>query len=216
MEKFTQLTSVALPLDMDNLDTDQLMPKQFLHGIDKSGLDKGLFYNLRFTSDGEKNPACVFNKPGFEAAQIIVAGPNFGCGSSREHAVWGLMQYGIRVVIAPGFGGIFYSNCFNNGLLAARISEADSRRLFVAVSSDTPKKLTVNLKEQTITAEDGTVVNFTVAPRHKTMLAEGLDMIDATLKDLPAIEAFRAEHEQAFPWMTGLPGQWRRNRDQTH
>ena len=216
MEKFTQLTSVALPLDMDNLDTDQLMPKQFLHGIDKSGLDKGLFYNLRFTSNGEKNPACVFNKPGFEAAQIIVAGPNFGCGSSREHAVWGLMQYGIRVVIAPGFGEIFYSNCFNNGLLAARISEADSRRLFVAVSSDTPKKLTVNLKEQTITAEDGTVVNFTVAPRHKTMLTEGLDMIDATLKDLPAIEAFRAEHEKAFPWMTGLPGQWRRNRDQTH
>ena len=216
MEKFTQLTSVALPLDMDNLDTDQLMPKQFLHGIDKSGLDKGLFYNLRFTSDGEKNPACVFNKPGFEAAQIIVAGPNFGCGSSREHAVWGLMQYGIRVVIAPGFGEIFYSNCFNNGLLAARISEADSRRLFVAVSSDTPKKLTVNLKEQTITAEDGTGVNFTVAPRHKTMLAEGLDMIDATLKDLPAIGAFRAEHEKAFPWMTGLPGQWRRNRDQTH
>lgn len=216
MEKFTQLTSVALPLDMDNLDTDQLMPKQFLHGIDKSGLDKGLFYNLRFTSDGKKNPACVFNKPGFEAAQIIVAGPNFGCGSSREHAVWGLMQYGIRVVIAPGFGEIFYSNCFNNGLLAARISEADSRRLFVAVSSDTPKKLTVNLKEQTITAEDGTVVPFTVTPRHKTMLAEGLDMIDATLKDLPAIEAFRAEHEKAFPWMTGLPGQWRRNRDQTH
>ena len=216
MEKFTQLTSVAIPLDMDNLDTDQLMPKQFLHGIDKSGLDKGLFYNLRFTSNGEKNPACVFNKPGFEAAQIIVAGPNFGCGSSREHAVWGLMQYGIRVVIAPGFGEIFYSNCFNNGLLAARISEVDSRRLFVAVSSDTPKKLTVNLKEQTITAEDGTFVNFTVAPRHKTMLAEGLDMIDATLKDLPAIEAFRAEHEKAFPWMTGLPGQWRRNRDQTH
>lgn len=216
MEKFTQLTSVAIPLDMDNLDTDQLMPKQFLHGIDKSGLDKGLFYNLRFTSDGKKNPACVFNKPGFEAAQIIVAGPNFGCGSSREHAVWGLMQYGIRVVIAPGFGEIFYSNCFNNGLLAARISEADSRRLFVTVSSDTPKKLTVNLKEQTITAEDGTVVNFTVAPRHKTMLAEGLDMIDATLKDLPAIEAFRAEHEKAFPWMTGLPGQWRRNRNQTH
>ncbi len=216
MEKFTQLTSVALPLDMDNLDTDQLMPKQFLHGIDKSGLDKGLFYNLRFTSDGEKNPACVFNKPGFEAAQIIVAGPNFGCGSSREHAVWGLMQYGIRVVIAPGFGEIFYSNCFNNGLLAARISEADSRRLFVAVSSDTPKKLTVNLKEQTITAEVGSVFNVNVAPRHKTMLAEGLDMIDATLKDLPAIEAFRAEHEKAFPWMTGLPGQWRRNRDQTH
>ena len=116
MEKFTQLTSVALPLDMDNLDTDQLMPKQFLHGIDKSGLDKGLFYNLRFTSDGEKNPACVFNKPGFEAAQIIVAGPNFGCGSSREHAPLAIKSCGVKCVIAPSFARIFYRNSINIGL----------------------------------------------------------------------------------------------------
>lgn len=214
MEKFSTLTAVAAPIDIDNLDTDQLMPKQFLHGIDKSGLAQGLLWNFRMNADGTPKSGCVLNRPGFEKTRIIVSGPNFGCGSSREHAVWGLMQYGIRVVIAPGFGEIFYSNCFNNGLLAARISEADSRRLFVAVSSDTPKKLTVNLKEQTITAENGTVVNFTVAPRHKTMLAEGLDMIDATLKDLPAIEAFRAEHEKAFPWMTGLPGRWNRYRSQ--
>lgn len=137
MEKFTQLTSVAIPLDMDNLDTDQLMPKQFLHGIDKSGLDKGLFYNLRFTSDGEKNPACVFNKPGFEAAQIIVAGPNFGCGSSREHAVWGLMQYGIRVVIAPGFGEIFYSS--------APVRRQTHRRVKVLALAKPSKQPVLNL-----------------------------------------------------------------------
>ncbi len=212
MEKFNTLTSVAMPLDIDNCDTDQLMPKQFLHGIDKAGLAAGLFYNLRFTADGAPNPACVFNRPGFEKAQILVAGPNFGCGSSREHAVWGLMQYGIRVVVAPGFGEIFYSNCFNNGLLAARVTPEDSRRLFAALSDTTPIEATVDLESQTITAA-GLVVSFTIAPRHKTMLAEGLDMIDATLKDLPAIEAFRARHEKAFPWMTGLPGRWRRARD---
>ncbi len=212
MEKFTTLCSVALPLDMDNLDTDQLMPKQFLHGIDKTGLDKGLFYNLRFASDGKPDPACVFNKPGFEAAQIIVAGPNFGCGSSREHAVWGLMQYGIRVVIASGFGEIFYSNCFNNGLLAARVTAEDSRKIFDCISDTTPTEITVDLARETITVKN-LVVKFSIAPRHKTMLAEGLDMLDATLKDLDAIEAFRAEHEKAFPWMTGLAGKWRRNRD---
>ena len=212
MEKFTTLTSIAMPLDIDNCDTDQLMPKQFLHGIDKAGLGQGLFYNLRFTADGKPDPRCVFNKPRFEKAQILVAGPNFGCGSSREHAVWGLLQYGIRVVVAPGFGEIFYSNCFNNGLLAARVTPEASRRLFAAISDTTPVTATVDLASQTITAGD-LVVPFTVAPRHKTMLAEGLDMIDATLKDLDAIEAFRAEHEKSFPWMTGLPGRWRRERD---
>ena len=185
-----------------NVDTDVIIPARHLNDPSPAALASHCMEDI---------------DPDFastvEDGDIIVAGPNFGCGSSREHAVWGLMQYGIRVVIAPGFGEIFYSNCFNNGLLAARISESDSRRLFEAVSSDIPKKLTVDLDKQTITTEDGTVVPFTVAPRHKMMLAEGLDMIDATLKDLPAIEAFRAEHEKAFPWMTGLPGRWNRNRD---
>ena len=115
MEKLITLTAVAAPINVDNMDTDQLMPKQFLRGIDKSGLAKGLLYNHRHLSDGTTNPDFVLNKPGFENTQIILAGPNFGCGSSREHAVWGLMQYGIRAVIAAGFGEIFYSNCFNNG-----------------------------------------------------------------------------------------------------
>lgn len=124
MEKFTTLTAVAAPIAIDNMDTDQLMPKQFLRGIDKSGLDKGLLFNRRFNPDGSVKSDFVLNKPGFEKTQILCAGPNFGCGSSREHAVWGLMQYGIRAIIAPGFGEIFYSNCFNNGLLAAKVTEA--------------------------------------------------------------------------------------------
>jgi 3-isopropylmalate/(R)-2-methylmalate dehydratase small subunit len=113
MEKLVKLNAVAVPLPIDNLDTDQIMPKQFLRGVDKSGLAKGTFFNLRCYPDGTRRPDCVFNKPGYEKAGIIVSSPNFGCGSSREHAVWGLMQIGIRAVIAPSFGEIFYSNCFN-------------------------------------------------------------------------------------------------------
>ena len=122
MEKLVKLNAVAVPLPIDNLDTDQIMPKQFLRGVDKSGLAKGTFFNLRCYPDGTRRPDCVFNQPGYEKAGIIVSSPNFGCGSSREHAVWGLMQIGIRAVIAPSFGEIFYSNCFNNGLLAAKVS----------------------------------------------------------------------------------------------
>ncbi|MCF0253370.1 MAG: 3-isopropylmalate dehydratase small subunit, partial [Duodenibacillus sp.] len=114
MEKLIRLASVALPLPIDNLDTDQIMPKQFLRGIDKKGLARGAFYNMRFLPDGSPNPESVFNRPGYEGASIIVAGPNYGCGSSREHAVWGPMQMGIRCVVSSSFGEIFYSNCFNN------------------------------------------------------------------------------------------------------
>ena len=146
MEKLITLTAVAAPINIDNMDTDQLMPKQFLRGIDKSGLAKGLLYNHRHLSDGSLNPHFVLNKPGFDKTRIIVAGPNFGCGSSREHAVWGLMQYGIRVVIAAGFGEIFYSNCFNNGLLAAKITPQTSTELFNYLSEENPKELTVSVK----------------------------------------------------------------------
>ena len=167
MEKFSTLTAIAAPLPIDNLDTDQLMPKQFLRGIDKSGLAKGLLYHLRFDENGQLRPDFVLNKKGFEQTHFIVAGPNFGCGSSREHAVWGLMQYGIRAVIAPSFGEIFYSNCFNNGLLAARVAPEAGERLLAHLAAPTPQKLTVSVEDRTITAPGGEVFPFTIGERHR-------------------------------------------------
>lgn len=212
MEKLITLTAVAAPIDIDNMDTDQLMPKQFLRGIDKSGLAKGLLYNHRHLSDGTLNPNFVLNKPGFENTRIIVAGPNFGCGSSREHAVWGLMQYGIRAVVATGFGEIFYSNCFNNGLLAAKISPQTSAELFNYLSDSEPQKLTVSVKDKEIRTLDGSNVwAFELAERHQTMLLEGLDMLESTMKELELIRKFKLAHEKAFPWMSNLAGRYAKN-----
>ena len=212
MEKLITLTAVAAPIDIDNMDTDQLMPKQFLRGIDKSGLAKGLLYNHRHLSDGTLNPNFVLNKLGFENTRIIVAGPNFGCGSSREHAVWGLMQYGIRAVVAAGFGEIFYSNCFNNGLLAAKISPQTSAELFNYLSDSEPQKLTVSVKDKEIRTLDGSNVwAFELAERHQTMLLEGLDMLESTLKELELIRKFKLAHEKAFPWMSNLAGRYAKN-----
>lgn len=212
MEKLITLTAVAAPIDIDNMDTDQLMPKQFLRGIDKSGLAKGLLYNHRHLSDGTLNPNFVLNKPGFENTRIIVAGPNFGCGSSREHAVWGLMQYGIRAVVAAGFGEIFYSNCFNNGVLAAKISPQTSAELFNYLSDSEPQKLTVSVKDKEIRTLDGSNVwAFELAERHQTMLLEGLDMLESTMKELELIRKFKLAHQKAFPWMSNLAGRYAKN-----
>ena len=212
MEKLITLTAVTAPIDIDNMDTDQLMPKQFLRGIDKSGLAKGLLYNHRHLSDGTLNPNFVLNKPGFENTRIIVAGPNFGCGSSREHAVWGLMQYGIRAVVAAGFGEIFYSNCFNNGLLAAKISPQTSAELFNYLSDSEPQKLTVSVKDKEIRTLDGSNVwAFELAERHQTMLLEWLDMLESTMKELELIRKFKLAHEKAFPWMSKLAGRYAKN-----
>lgn len=212
MEKLVTLTAVAAPINVDNMDTDQLMPKQFLRGIDKSGLAKGLLYNHRHLSDGSVNPDFVLNKPGFENTKIIVAGPNFGCGSSREHAVWGLMQYGIRAVVAAGFGEIFYSNCFNNGLLAAKVSLQTSRELFEYLSDSEAKELTISVENREIRSADGSRVwHFDLADRHQTMLLEGLDMLEATMKDINLIEDVKKKHEKAFPWMSGLAGRYAKN-----
>lgn len=213
MTPFIRYAGAAAPLPIDNLDTDQLMPKQFLRGIDKSGLAAGLLYNLRFAAGGTPRESCVFNKPGFEQTGIIAGGPNFGCGSSREHAVWGLLQFGIRAVIAPSFGEIFYSNCFNNGLLAARVTAADSQEILSALSDTAPVTLEIDLPEQKIALSDQSAIwHFDIAPRHKMMLLEGLDMIEATLRDAAEIAAFRERHEAAFPWMARLPGKCMRAR----
>lgn len=209
MKKFTTLTAVAAPIAIDNMDTDQLMPKQFLRGIDKSGLDKGLLFNRRFNPDGSVKSDFVLNKPGFEKTQILCAGPNFGCGSSREHAVWGLMQYGIRAIIAPGFGEIFYSNCFNNGLLAAKVTEAVSREIFECLSDAHPVKLTIDIRKKEIRSCQGDVWTFAIAPRHQSMLINGLDMLETTLQQVDSIARFKMMHEERYPWMAQLPGQYR-------
>ena len=206
MEKLITLEAVAAALPFDNLDTDQLMPKQFLRGIDKSGLAKGMLYNMRHLADGSVNPEFVLNRPGWEDTKILVAGPNFGCGSSREHAVWGLMQYGIRAVIAPSFGEIFYSNCFNNGLLAARVTPEADERLLALLSAPTPQTLTISVEDRTITTAAGEVLPFTIEERHRTMLLEGLDAVETTMKDMDEIRRWKEAHEKAFPWMAGLPG----------
>ena len=213
MKALTELTAVAAPIPADNLDTDQLMPKQFLRGVDKSGLAAGLLYNLHFDAAGAKNETFVLNRPGFEATQILCGDPNFGCGSSREHAVWGLLQYGIRAVIAPSFGEIFYSNAFNNGLLAAKVSPKASEEIFACLSDQTPIRLSISVEAQSIKSPDGRSWNFEIGERHRTMLLQGLDMLEATLADAAAIQAFRARHAPAYPWMAGLPGKRRRLRD---
>lgn len=209
MYKFSTLTTGAVALEADNIDTDQIMPKQFLRGIDKAGLDKGLFYNLKHKADGSLNPDCVLNSSAATKAAVLVAGPNFGCGSSREHAVWGLLQGGFRVVVAPSFGEIFYSNCFNNGLLACKITADDSKKLFAVLRADPEASFTVNLATRTIRTGDA-VVSFAIAPRHSRMLELGLDMVDATLSEIDEVKRFRESHERDFPWMSGLPGKAKR------
>lgn len=206
MEKLITLEAVAAALPFDNLDTDQLMPKQFLRGIDKSGLAKGMLYNMRHRPDGTVNPDFILNRPGHKETKILVAGPNFGCGSSREHAVWGLMQYGIRAVIAPSFGEIFYSNCFNNGLLAARVAPEAGERLLAHLAAPTPQKLTVSVEDRTIRTAAGEIFPFTIGERHRTMLLEGLDAVETTMKDIDDIRRWKGAHEKTFPWMAGLPG----------
>lgn len=203
MEKLVTLTSVAVPLPIDNCDTDQIMPKQFLRGIDKSGLARGTFFNMRYDAQGHLREDCLFNQPEYKDAKMIVAGPNFGCGSSREHAVWGLMQMGFRVVIATGFGEIFYSNCFNNGLLAAKVTPEVSEEIFEAVGRGA-KALTIDVAHRTISDGEKTW-SFEIGERHQHMMLEGLDMVGATLKDLDAIRDFKNRHEAQVPWMAGLP-----------
>ena len=175
------IRGVAAPLNIDNLDTDQIMPKQFLRGIDKKGLDKGLLWDLRFTGEGEARPEFVLNRPEFRDTRILVAGPNFGCGSSREHAVWGLQQFGIQAVIAPSFGEIFYSNAMNNGLLVVMLPQGEVTRILDTLSQEhEPQQVEIDLQHMQVRAfsrETG----FTLSDRHRTMFLKGADMVGASL-----------------------------------
>ena len=192
MDKFTQLTGVAAPLPMINIDTDMIIPKQFLKTIKRTGLGKHLFDEMRYTGDGQEKPDFVLNKPAYRQAKIIVAGDNFGCGSSREHAPWALLDFGIRCVIAPSFADIFYNNCFKNGILPIALPQEDVDKLMDDAERGANAVLTVDLEAQEITGPDGGRIAFEVDPFRKHCLLNGLDEIGLTLEKVAAIDAYEA------------------------
>lgn len=214
MNKSTIIEGLAAPLPIANLDTDQIMPKQFLRGIDKAGLARGVLYDLRFDSQGVPRPDFVLNQPQYAQAPIILGGANFGCGSSREHAVWGLQQFGVRAVIASSFGEIFYSNAMNNGLMLATVSEQDLERLFTeASSSRSPMQVRVDVENLQVVSATG-AAGFTLSDRHRRMFMEGLDMLGASMLHLPAIQAFAEQWHEANPWLRNLASAARTRLDQ--
>ena len=201
LQPFTQVTGKAAPMLAANIDTDVIMPKQFLKGIDRSGLDRGLFFDLRFLASGELNPGFVLNQPGWQGASFMVVGPNFGCGSSREHAVWGLQQMGIRALIGSSFAGIFYDNCQRNGVLLISLDEAVLQGLGQTVSRADGAQISVDLEAQEIQLVDGQVIPFQIDTLRKTALLLGLDAIGSTLQRSEQIKAFEHRHLQANPWL---------------
>src|SRR5262245_26176090 len=201
MDKFTVLEGVAAPLDMINVDTDMIIPKQYLKTIKRTGLGTGLFSELRYREDGGENPDFVLNKPAYRNAKILVAGDNFGCGSSREHAPWALLDFGIRCVISAQFGDIFYNNCFKNGILPVRVSPEDLDKLFDDAQRGANATLTIDLENQEIRGPDGGVVKFDIDPHRKRCLLNGLDDIGLTMEKAPAIASFEENAKAARPWL---------------
>ena len=190
----------AAALPHANLDTDQIMPKQFLRGIDKSGLDKGLFYDMRFDADGAVRGEFVLNRPGYEDTGILIAGSNFGCGSSREHAVWGLQQYGIQAIIASSFGEIFYSNAMNNQLLLIMLSEADVQTLMADAASPESSHITIDIQALTLRSRS-LDTTFKLAERYHQMFVEDLDFIGASLTFQEEINRYTKDHWARQPWL---------------
>jgi 3-isopropylmalate/(R)-2-methylmalate dehydratase small subunit len=197
MEPFKKLTALAAPLDRANVDTDQIIPKQFLKRIERTGYGDFLFFDWRRTAQGDPDPAFVLNDPRYKGAQILIAGKNFACGSSREHAAWALSDYGFRVVIAPTFADIFFSNAGKNGIVLARLAEEEVAQLLTNAKTIPNYQLTVSLEEQTVTDSQGFKANFEIDPFRKFCLLEGLDDIGLTLRHAAALDAFETEHEKA-------------------
>ena len=200
MQKFTTLTGVAAPLPMVNVDTDKIIPKQFLKTIKRSGLAKGLFYEMRYDEAGNKKDF-VLDEPAYKDAKILVAGDNFGCGSSREHAPWALLDAGIRCVIAPSFADIFYNNCFKNGMLPIALPQEQVDLLMDDAQRGANAVVSVDLKAQEITGPDGGKVSFEIDPFRKHCLLNGLDDIGLTLEKQERIDAFEAERQFTQPWL---------------
>jgi 3-isopropylmalate/(R)-2-methylmalate dehydratase small subunit len=201
MEKFTELTGVAAPLPMINIDTDMIIPKQFLKTIKRTGLGKNLFHEMRFSSEGEENPDFVLNKPAYRNASILIAGANFGCGSSREHAPWALEDFGFRAIIAPSFADIFYNNCFKNGLLPIVLNETEVDQLFAEVEATEGYSLIIDLEQQQVCKPDGSKIEFSVDAFRKHCLLNGLDDIGLTLQYADDIHAYEARRSTAAPWL---------------
>jgi 3-isopropylmalate/(R)-2-methylmalate dehydratase small subunit len=202
MESFTQLTGIAAPLPLMNVDTDMIIPKQFLKTIKRSGLGVSLFFDMRYGDDGRENPEFVLNRAPFRDARILIAGENFGCGSSREHAPWALMDFGIRSIVAPSFADIFYNNCFKNGILPVVLARDDVEGLLDLVARQPGTELTVRLDAQRLDAPAGRSYAFEVDPFRKQCLLHGLDDIGLTLQKAPAIGAFEARQKAQQPWLS--------------
>ncbi|MDP6788412.1 MAG: 3-isopropylmalate dehydratase small subunit [Rhodospirillales bacterium] len=201
MEKFNRLTGVAAPLAMDNVDTDRIIPARFLKTIERSGLGKHLFNELRYSDDGSEKPDFVLNKPAYREARLLVTGDNFGCGSSREHAPWALLDFGIRCVIAPGFADIFFNNCFKNGILPIKLAPDVVGRLLKAAESGANATMTVDLESQEITDPDGGTIAFNVEAFRKHCLLNGLDDIGLTMQMSDRIDTFEKAQNTSQPWL---------------
>lgn len=201
MDKFDTLTGIAAPMPLVNVDTDMIIPKQFLKTIKRSGLGVNLFDEMRYDREGNENPDFVLNQPAYRNAEILVAGENFGCGSSREHAPWAIKDFGIRCVIAPSFADIFYNNCFKNGILPIALPQEEVDKLMDDAERGANAVVTVDLEAQTITGPDGGTISFDVDPFKKHCLLNGLDDIGLTMENASKIDAFEAQDAQARPWV---------------
>ena len=200
MDKFVKLTGVAAPLPVVNIDTDMIIPKDYLKTIKRTGLGKGLFAEARFHEDGSLNEDFVLNKPAYQNATILVAGDNFGCGSSREHAPWALLDFGIRCVISTSFADIFYNNCFKNGILPIVVSQEDLDKLMDDAGRGSNAILTVDLEAQEITGPDGGRIGFEIDAFRRHCLLNGLDDIGLTLEKATAIDSFEKQNASSRPW----------------
>jgi 3-isopropylmalate/(R)-2-methylmalate dehydratase small subunit len=203
MESFTKLTGVAAPLPLINVDTDMIIPKQFLKTIERSGLGKNLFDEMRYDPEGNEIADFVLNRPAYRRAQILVTGENFGCGSSREHAPWALLDFGIRCVIAPSFADIFYNNCFKNGILPVVLPQEDVDKLMDDAERGANAVVTVDLERQEITGPDGGRIAFEVDPFRRHCLLNGLDDIGLTMEKSASIDAYEAAQAARAPWLAG-------------
>ena len=201
MQKFTKLTGVAAPLPMINVDTDMIIPKQYLKTIKRTGLGTALFSEMRYDQAGRENPDFVLNKPAYRKATILVTGYNFGCGSSREHAPWALLDFGIRCIVATNFADIFYNNCFKNGILPIKLPQADVDKLMDDARRGANATITVDLETQEIRGPDGGMIKFDLDPYRKHCLLNGLDDIGLTMQKSEAIDTFEAKAKETMSWL---------------